>query len=48
MPLGQGHTAYGQYAAARSVSPLSIIEKEFDHISGAQVLTGTRVRIYKA
>jgi anaerobic selenocysteine-containing dehydrogenase len=48
VPLGQGHSAYGRYAKGRGVSPLAIIESQFDPLSGAQVLTGTRVRIYKA
>jgi anaerobic selenocysteine-containing dehydrogenase len=48
MPLGQGHTAYGQFAKGRGVTPLSVLEKQFDPISGAQVLSGTRVKVYKA
>ncbi len=48
MPLGQGHTAFGRYADKRGVNPLSVMEKAFDPVSGAQVLAGTRVRIYKA
>lgn len=48
IPLGQGHSAYGRFAQGRGVNPLTILEKAFDHISGAQVLAGTRVKIYKA
>lgn len=48
MPLGQGHSAYGRYAKGRGVNPLSLMEKDFDPVSGAQVLAGTRVKIYKA
>ena len=48
MPLGQGHNAYGRYAKERGVNPLSVMEEDFDSISGAQVLAGTRVKIYKA
>jgi molybdopterin-containing oxidoreductase family iron-sulfur binding subunit len=48
MPLGQGHNAYGRYAKGKGVNPLSVMEKDFDPVSGAQVLAGTRVKIYKA
>jgi anaerobic selenocysteine-containing dehydrogenase len=48
MPLGQGHNAYGRYARGMGINPLSLIDKDFDSLSGAQVLTGTRVNIYKA
>jgi anaerobic selenocysteine-containing dehydrogenase len=48
IPLGQGHTAYGRFARERGANPLTILEKVFDHTSGAQVLAGTRVKLYKA
>jgi anaerobic selenocysteine-containing dehydrogenase len=48
VPLGQGHDSYGRYAKGRDANPLSIVEKDFDPVSGAQVLAGTRVKIYKA
>jgi anaerobic selenocysteine-containing dehydrogenase len=48
IPIGQGHTAFGRFAEGRGRSILSLIEKDFDAISSAQVLTGTRVNIYKA
>lgn len=48
MPLGQGHTSYGRYAKGRGETPLAMMEELFDPISGAQVLSGTRVTIYKA
>jgi molybdopterin-containing oxidoreductase family iron-sulfur binding subunit len=46
--MGQGHTSYGRYASGTGINPLSIVERVFDPISGAQVLAGTRIRIYKA
>ncbi len=48
MPLGQGHIAYGRFAKEMGVNPLVVMEKDFDLLSGAQVLAGTRVKIYKA
>jgi hypothetical protein len=48
MPLGQGHIAYGRFAKEKGVNPLVVMEKDFDLLSGAQVLAGTRVKIYKA
>jgi anaerobic selenocysteine-containing dehydrogenase len=48
IPMGQGHTSYGRYASGTGINPLSIVERVFDPISGAQVLAGTRIRIYKA
>jgi len=48
VPLGQGHNAYGRYARGIGINPLSLMGKDFDSISGAQVLAGTRVKIYKA
>ena len=48
IPLGQGHKSYGRFARGRGSNPLTILERSFDHISGAQIMAGTRVKLYKA
>lgn len=45
MPLGQGHTAYGRYAAGRGVNPLSIVGPALDPRSGCIARSSTRVRL---
>lgn len=45
MPFGQGHAAYGRYAAGRGLNPLSLVGAVFDEISGALACCATRVRL---
>ncbi|ULA67796.1 MAG: 4Fe-4S Mo/W bis-MGD-type domain-containing protein [Nitrospira sp.] len=44
MPIGQGHTNYGRYAARRGPTPLTILAPLFDKESGALAIGATRVR----
>lgn len=44
MPIGQGHTDYGRYAARRGANPMTILAPLFDKKSGALALGATRVR----
>jgi len=48
MPLGQGHTSYGRWAAGRGVNAERIIANECDRLSGLAAKLSTRVRVYKA
>lgn len=48
IPVGQGHTAYGQYAEGRGVNPLAILAPLTDPQSGLLAHNATRVRITKA
>ena len=43
MPLGQGHTAYGRYAAGRGVNPLTLLDGEPEPLSGGRLWMGTRI-----
>jgi molybdopterin-containing oxidoreductase family iron-sulfur binding subunit len=45
IPLGQGHTAYGRYAAGRGVNALDLLAGESDARSGALAFSGTPVQI---
>jgi anaerobic selenocysteine-containing dehydrogenase len=45
MPMGQGHSTYGRYAAGRGVNPLLILAPLFDMQSGALATGATRVRL---
>ncbi|HNA84793.1 MAG TPA: molybdopterin-dependent oxidoreductase [Nitrospira sp.] len=44
MPIGQGHTDYGRYAARRGANPMTILAPLFDKQSGALAIGATRVR----
>ncbi|MGH7229953.1 MAG: molybdopterin-dependent oxidoreductase [Nitrospiraceae bacterium] len=45
MPIGQGHRAYGRYAADRGVNPLTLLGPAMDTRSGCLATGSTRVRI---
>ncbi|MEN8143517.1 MAG: molybdopterin dinucleotide binding domain-containing protein, partial [Gemmatimonadota bacterium] len=45
IPLGQGHTAYGRYAAGRGVNALDLLAADVDERSGALAFAGTSVEI---
>ncbi|MGE5304269.1 MAG: molybdopterin-dependent oxidoreductase [Alphaproteobacteria bacterium] len=45
VPVGQGHTALGRYAAGRGANPIPLLGKEPDAVSGGLVWVGTRVTI---
>ncbi|MCH9005494.1 MAG: molybdopterin-dependent oxidoreductase [Proteobacteria bacterium] len=45
MPIGQGHTGYGRYAADRGVNPIHIVATQVDEQSGDLAWAATRVRI---
>jgi anaerobic selenocysteine-containing dehydrogenase len=47
MPLGQGHTAFGQYASRHGVSPLAILAPTADSQAGALAFGATRVKLTK-
>ncbi|ULA58705.1 MAG: 4Fe-4S Mo/W bis-MGD-type domain-containing protein [Nitrospira sp.] len=44
MPIGQGHTDYGRYAARRGANPMTILAPLFDKKSGALAIGATMVR----
>lgn len=46
MPFGQGHTAYGRYAAGRGVNPADLLGQHFNE-AGDLAFAGMRVRIEK-
>ena len=48
MPMGQGHEAYGRYAADRGVNPLDIVEPLEVAGTGGLAWAATRVMIAKA
>jgi anaerobic selenocysteine-containing dehydrogenase len=45
MPLGQGHQAYGRYAAGRGANPLTLLGTHVDRGSGRIASGATRVRV---
>ncbi len=47
MPMGQGHQAYGRYAAGRGANPLDIVEPLEVAGTGALAWAATRVRLAK-
>ena len=47
IPVGQGHTQYGRYAANRGANPLRLGASVLDPIAGAVVQTGVRVSVVK-
>lgn len=48
MPMGQGHRAYGRYAAGRGSNPLDIVEPLEVAGTGGLAWAATRVAIHKA
>ena len=46
MPFGQGHTAYGQFAAGRGVNPSDLLGAHFNE-AGDLAFAGTKVTIQK-
>jgi anaerobic selenocysteine-containing dehydrogenase len=46
MPFGQGHTAYGRYAAGRGTNPINLLAPQFNE-AGDLAFAGMRVRIEK-
>ena len=47
IPVGQGHTQYGRYAAGRGANPLRLSASELDQAAGAVVQIGVRVSVQK-
>ena len=47
MPIGQGHTAFGRYAADRGVNPIKILASATDPVSGELATGNTRVKLTK-
>ncbi len=45
IPFGQGHTAYGQYAAGRGVNPVALLAPAVEARSGQLAWASTRVRV---
>ncbi len=45
VPIGQGHAAYGRYAAHRGVNPVTILAPSMDPLAGTLAACGTRVRV---
>jgi anaerobic selenocysteine-containing dehydrogenase len=48
IPVGQGHTQFGRYAANRGANPLRLSASAMDPTSGAVLQTGVRVSAVKA
>ncbi|MDE2941881.1 MAG: molybdopterin-dependent oxidoreductase [Chloroflexota bacterium] len=48
MPIGQGHTAFGQYAEGVGVNTLSLLAGLTDSSTGALAWAATRVRVVKS
>jgi menaquinone reductase, molybdopterin-binding-like subunit len=48
IPVGQGHTQFGRYAAHRGANPLQLSASAMDSTSGAVLQTGVRVSAVKA
>jgi anaerobic selenocysteine-containing dehydrogenase len=46
MPFGQGHTAYGQFAAGRGANPADVLGVRFNE-AGDLVFAGMRVEVHK-
>lgn len=47
IPIGQGHTAYTQFAKDRGANPLAILAPQKDEATGALAWAATRVRLRK-
>jgi anaerobic selenocysteine-containing dehydrogenase len=46
MPFGQGHTAYGQFAAGRGVNPADLLGPKFNE-AGDLAFAGLKVKLEK-
>jgi molybdopterin-containing oxidoreductase family iron-sulfur binding subunit len=46
MPFGQGHTAYGQFAAGRGVNPVDLLSQKFNE-AGDLAFGAMKVSIVK-
>jgi molybdopterin-containing oxidoreductase family iron-sulfur binding subunit len=47
IPVGQGHTQYGRYAANRGANPLRLVTSSLEQNAGVVVQTGVRVSATK-
>lgn len=47
MPIGQGHAAYGRYAAGRGVNPIHMVAPQMDGQSGDLAWAATRAKLEK-
>jgi menaquinone reductase, molybdopterin-binding-like subunit len=47
VPLGQGHTAYGRWAAGRGANPLGLLAPLADKSTGSLAYAATRVRLVR-
>jgi anaerobic selenocysteine-containing dehydrogenase len=45
MPIGQGHTSYGRYAADRGVNPMHLVPMQMDDKSGDLAWAATRAKV---
>ncbi len=45
IPIGQGHTAYGRYAAGRGVNPIDVVAALTDERTGDLAWAATRVKL---
>jgi hypothetical protein len=48
IPSGLGHKALGHWAKDRGANPNSIIDLDYDGLSGLPAQFSTRVKIYKS
>ena len=48
MPIGQGHTSYGRYAAGRGANPIHLLPADAETGSGGLAWFSTRVQIARA
>src|SRR3954462_13698631 len=47
IPVGQGHTQYGRYAANRGANPLKLVTSALDTMSGGVIQSGVNVSAAK-
>jgi anaerobic selenocysteine-containing dehydrogenase len=45
MPIGQGHTSYGRYAAGRGMNPMRLVQMQIDDKSGDLAWAATRAKV---
>lgn len=48
VPIGLGHSAFGEWAKGRGINPNAILETGHDPLSGLPAWFSTRVKVYKA
>lgn len=46
IPLGQGHTALGRYAAGRGPNPMSLLGPQTEPLSGGAVFLSVKVKVF--